>query len=208
MNTIVRNWSYPEHGLNLDVYENIFSNNDCDLMFKTFDELFQRHKDRIKRTKDGALPHKRINLTYGNAGFVYTLTFKDRRNGGKIIIERPAIPWDDCRLMVEVRDRVASYLGLKLEFCVLQRYVDGTIWIQPHRDTEMPPGTTICGLSLGATRTLEMSRAGFENIRIPLPAGSMYVLRPPTNDVWKHCILKEPHVKDVRLSLTFRNSLT
>jgi hypothetical protein len=41
-------------------------------------------------------------------------------------------------------------------------------------------------------------------LKIPLVSGSLYILKPPTNDHWAHSIEKEPEVKEPRISLTYR----
>ena len=66
-------------------------------------------------------------------------------------------------------------------------------------------GTSIYGLSLGATRKLTMLRYNQEPFYLPLEHNSLYILRPPTNTYWKHCIPKQVKIKESRFSLTFRN---
>ena len=64
--------------------------------------------------------------------------------------------------------------------------------------------TPICGLSLGATRTLQFTREGYGKQNFSLPSGSLYVMRPPTNQKWLHAIIRESKILTSRISLTFR----
>jgi len=89
--------------------------------------------------------------------------------------------------------------------CVIQRYPNGKIGINPHRDKEMVLGTRICGLSLGAKRIIQFTRLNNDPVSISLLAGSLYCMNPPTNQKWLHSIIKEPHIKEIRYSLTFRD---
>lgn len=79
-----------------------------------------------------------------------------------------------------------------------------------HKDNEMDD-RLICGLSLGATRTLVMYPPSFnkkdiEPIKIELPHNSLYVIEDPTNRYWMHSIQQDNDVEKVRYSLTFRKS--
>ena len=91
----------------------------------------------------------------------------------------------------------------KYNICVIQRYPSGKVGIKKHRDKEMKLGTTISGLSLGATRKLKLEYYD-KNIEKDLLSGSLYVLNPPTNSYYTHCIEKDS-TTEPRISLTFRN---
>lgn len=110
--------------------------------------------------------------------------------------------WLDCLLPAKMI--VEQLTKVCYSRCVVQYYPNGTVGIRPHRDKELPPNSTISGLSLGQTRHLVMQRSG-KRINIPLVPGSLYVMNPPTNDYWTHCIETDQTIAP-RLSLTFRNS--
>jgi alkylated DNA repair dioxygenase AlkB len=150
------------------------------------------------------LSNRRTNITYGNTGLVYKITFGGYGGRPKNEVHRKALPWDDNPIIKNLRDIVSNITGEDYNFCVLQYYPNGNIGINPHKDKEMVKGTTICGISFGETRRLIMSGYG-ENETYSLTPGSMYVLNPPTNSYYTHCIQKEPNLKKARISLTFRN---
>jgi alkylated DNA repair dioxygenase AlkB len=66
------------------------------------------------------------------------------------------LPWTEE--LNFIKERVEAITKNKYSIYVMQRYPYGNIGINPHRDKEMVPGTTICGVSLGQTRVLTMGR--------------------------------------------------
>jgi len=169
-------------------------------------------------------PNRRSNITVGDAGKEYTITFGGYGGRPENTIIRRAIPWEEisCGQSLLAIKRMVEWTTNVPEgtytICVVQYYPHGRVGIHPHRDKEMLPGTTsrplgrragICGISLGATRTLEMSPPHFlpdePPLRLELGNGSMYVLLPPTNDWWKHSIVKDQDIDIPRISLTFRS---
>lgn len=139
---------------------------------------------------------RRVNQTYGNAGLVYEINFRGK------IVRRHTTLWTPT--ILHLRALVSNITKEEYNFCVVQRYPNGNVGINPHKDKEMVLGTTIAGISLGATRVLTMSNY-HESISIPLPSGSLYVLKPPTNTYWSHSIEKDSTILQPRISLTFRN---
>ena len=99
---------------------------------------------------------------------------------------------------------VGTFMEEKITVCIVQCYPSGKIGIGHHRDKEIVPGRPILGLSLGATRVLELKRKGCDTLQLPLPSGSLYAMKGQTNNRWSHSIVKDTKVKDVRYSLTFR----
>ncbi len=145
---------------------------------------------------------RRFNRTFGNEGLVYRIKFGGYGTRPVKWVERKAEPWDEIPLLTQIRDMVQTITKSVFTYCVIQYYPCGKVGIKPHRDKEMTPGSVIAGLSLGVRRTLRMSYWG-ENIDISLGTGSLYVLRPPTNDHWSHSILTDG-TETPRISLTFR----
>ena len=138
---------------------------------------------------------RREKTIFGNTDIVYNINFRGR------IASYPVKPW--IKELSSIKEKIQNITGEIYTVCVVQYYPNGKFGINSHRDKEMVHGTTIVGLSLGAERTLEMSRNG-KTISIPLPHGSIYILYPPTNDLWAHSI---PPTETIvpRISLTFRN---
>jgi alkylated DNA repair dioxygenase AlkB len=143
--------------------------------------------------------------------------------------------WNKLSRMMEIKQRVSEVANESFSVCIEQKYHTGKTGINHHRDKEMVPGTIIAGVSFGETRTLEMKMCrewqnldvGLDGpqwkqedcsclfycstnhkrrtLRVPLPSGSMYIFRAPTNDHWSHSILKDDTLFLPRISMTFRN---
>jgi alkylated DNA repair dioxygenase AlkB len=188
--------SYTNHRLNLDLYTSIFTPEQAA-------ELFTTIETAVPWPKPDQNHRRRVNQNYGDPGVSYRLEFGGYNGKPLKIIERAVRPWDELSILPMIRDYVAEITQSHYNYCVVQRYPTGNVGIKPHRDREMRPDTAIAGLSLGATRVLSMSYRD-DVIKIPLPPGSLYVLRPPTNSYWAHSIDVDPTITDVRLSLTFR----
>ena len=144
--------------------------------------------------------NKRVCKLFGNEDVVYELTYF-----GKTSI-KPVNPW--FKSIKDIRDRITKETGQEYTVCAIQMYPNGKVGINPHRDKEMIKGTMICGLSIGGTRTLSMTK-GYKTItkehNLKLNSGSLYILKPPTNSYWAHCIKPKLTSSKVRYSLTFRN---
>jgi alkylated DNA repair dioxygenase AlkB len=155
-----------------------------------------------------APPNRRANAMYGDDGLVYRLEFGGYGGRPRSVVERPALPWREQPVIAHLRDLVSAAVDVRFNCCVVQRYPHGRVGIAPHRDKEMR-GATIACLSFGATRELVLHPPRYardaQARRFSLPAGSLYVLRPPTNDHWMHEIAKDASVRGSRVSLTFRN---
>lgn len=176
---------YRAPGLSFDLYRNFLSPQDSV-------DLYQH---LIMYSKLKTYPNKRSNCTYGDEGLVYTIKFS---NGESL---RRAIKWDPR--IREVKNKLEHVTNQVFNVCVVQHYPNGKIGISPHRDKEMTPGTTICGLSLGQERQLTLQNRKHK-LEVNLNTGSLYIMRPPTNDFYSHSIEKD-ETKHPRISLTFRN---
>lgn len=165
---------------NVSVYSDVLP--DPDSTFETLLSLFPQHL------------HRRTKLTYGDDGLVYTINFRGN------IARYNVLPW--TKTLLQAREHVRRLCPGDYNTCVVQMYPSGKIGINPHRDKEMVQGTTIAGLSLGATRTFLLTRKDELHI-IPLPHNSLYILHPPTNDHYLHSIPVEDE-EHPRISLTFR----
>ncbi|CAH6418201.1 2OG-Fe(II) oxygenase superfamily protein [uncultured virus] len=153
---------------------------------------------------ESVIPHesRRNSLLFGDPGLIYSVTYRDNTT------HREVTPWDYLPALPELKSLVEKVTEQKYTVCAMQRYANGSVGIAPHRDKEMVLGTRICGVSLGTTRTITFSKGNDLNVvplSISLNSGSLYVMNPPTNQTRLHSIIKEPHVKGSRISLTFRD---
>lgn len=188
--------NYTSNKLDLDLYTSILPPDQAT-------EIFNFIETTVPWPKPDQNHRRRVNQSYGDPGINYRLQFGGYGGKPLKVIDRAVKPWEELQILPTLRDYVAEITQSQYNYCVVQRYPTGNVGIKPHRDREMRPDTNIAGLSFGATRILSMSYRG-ETIRIPLPSGSLYVLKPPTNSFWSHCIEVDPTITDVRLSLTFR----
>lgn len=180
---------YRDDDLMLDFYPNFIPEDVALSLFKVLmsDTNWPRALSDRRRTKS----------LYGDEGLVYNINWYGKTS------TYPVTSWSDFPILEAVKNLVAESTGERYTVCVVQHYPNGTVGINPHRDREMVHGTIIAGISLGSTRKLRMSR-GCKNIELNLTPGSLYLLRPPTNDKWAHSISKD-ETTEPRISLTFRN---
>ncbi len=138
--------------------------------------------------------YSRSTLIFGDEGLVYTTSYTK------------ALNWSLFPELLIVKQQLETINDEIYNFCAIMCYPNGEAVIKKHRDKEIPPGSQICGLSLGATRQLKLSpiRSSYLPIILNLTHGSLYCLFPPTNDHWLHEILPSDTCEP-RYSLTFRN---
>lgn len=101
---------------------------------------------------------------------------------------------------------------LTMNSCLLNWYRDGTQFIPPHRDNADSFGETptIIGVSIGAERTLRVTRrkAPHQEYSIRLASNSLFMMAGATQTYFLHEIPAEPECTQERWSLTFREYLT
>lgn len=174
--------------LEIDFYEHFISDVEAKNLFKELALIIS------------PVGNKRVCKLFGNEDVVYNVTYFGKTS------TKPVFPWFES--LIRIRDRITAETGQIYTVCAIQMYPNGNVGINPHRDKEMVKGTMICGLSIGAKRTLSMTK-GFTTTekehQLKLNSGSLYILKPPTNDVWAHCIKKDTKNNGARYSLTFRN---
>jgi len=147
---------------------------------------------------------KRTTKIYGDSGLIYEMSYKNYQTGEQVFSKRPAIVWPT--ILNKVKELLQELIGVEFNFAAIMCYPNGNAFISPHKDKEVKDDALIVGLSIGETRTLKFQRYNYDSVEIPLHDNSLYVIKPPTNDIWSHSIPK-CDVKGVRYSLTFRNIL-
>lgn len=191
--TIIRHTNIDEKGMIVDCAPSFLFQKEAKEMYSHFSSYFVPFVNNRRQSK-----------TFGDDGLEYEIKIKNNT------IRKKTEKWS--MILFTLKTRLEVFLketyGITITFniCVIQRYPSGKYGIAPHRDKEMTLGTIICGISLGQTRTLEISKYGRDKplATIPLPPGSLYMLHPPTNSYCTHSIPKDSSYEP-RISLTFRN---
>ena len=142
-------------------------------------------------------PQPRLTAWVGDAGATY------RYSGLRLA----PLPW--TVLLADLRRRVEVAAGARFNSVLLNFYRDGRDSMGLHSDDEPELGEhpVIASLSLGAPRSLVLRRKTRDApppVRLPLPDGSLLIMRGTTQRFWKHGIEKRRSVFSPRLNLTFR----
>lgn len=110
-------------------------------------------------------------------------------------------PIDDLRIELQ------ELLGCNFPACLINVYRDGNDSVGQHSDSESVMGfdPTIVSVSLGVHRTFKLTRKNDKkSIPIKLGMGDILIMAGATQRKWRHEIIKEPLIKERRISLTFR----
>jgi alkylated DNA repair dioxygenase AlkB len=138
----------------------------------------------------------RLIAWFGDAGRAYTYS------GIRLI----PLPWSD--LLLEIRGRVQDLLDCQFNSVLANYYRDERDSMGFHSDDEAELGQrpVIASISLGEERAFLMKHKRLKNlVRLPLPSGSLLVMKGDTQKNWKHAIAKESRKCAPRVNLTFRS---
>lgn len=117
-------------------------------------------------------------------------------------------PWSQT--LLNLKARVESLAAQDFNSVLLNYYRDHRDGMGMHSDDESELGKqpVIASLSLGEERTLLLRhkyRKDLNTIKLPLPSGSLMVMKGATQSYWEHGINKQKQPCGPRLNLTFRN---
>jgi alkylated DNA repair dioxygenase AlkB len=137
----------------------------------------------------------RLSAWYGDLGYSYS--------GIRLEPE----PWTST--LLDIRGRVEKLAGHEFNSVLLNYYRDQNDKMGMHSDdeTELGRQPVIASLSLGESRTLLLrhkTRKDLASIKLPLPSGSLLVMRGDTQHYWRHGINAERAHCGPRINLTFR----
>lgn len=155
------------------------------------------------------IPRKQV--AFGEPGTTYKFS------GNTVEAE----PWP--QFIEDIRDEVQTYMidndmitekqakATPINYCLVNRYADGTEYIGWHRDDEkdlrkINGETFVVSLSFGATRAFHFRNYKAQKVKYPidLESGDLLIMRGETNIYWQHSVPKRLRVKDPRWNLTFR----
>jgi alkylated DNA repair dioxygenase AlkB len=138
----------------------------------------------------------RLTAWYGDAGATYVYSG----------IKNEPLGW--TAELAEIRADLESFLGVRFNSVLLNRYRDGNDSISWHADDERELGEqpTIASISLGAARTFQL-RGEVDKKPIGsilLEHGSLLTMEGRSQVDFQHAIPKERKVLGERINLTFR----
>lgn len=109
-----------------------------------------------------------------------------------------------------LRERIEELAQARFNSVLANLYRDENDSMGLHADDEPELGTrpVIASLSLGEERVFRLrhrSRRDIKSVRLPLPSGSLLIMRGDTQRNWKHEVPKERRPCGPRINLTFRS---
>lgn len=115
-------------------------------------------------------------------------------------------------LLTRIKAEIENFSGEEFNSCLLNWYQDGAHSMGWHSDNEkeLGPSPTLASLSLGETRNFQLrpkkGKLG-EKFTIPLPDGSLLIMKSGLQDQYEHQIPKTKKIIGERINLTFRKIL-
>lgn len=142
-------------------------------------------------------PQPRLSAWYGDENAAYSYSG----------IELQPMPWTP--VLSDIKSRVESITGYAFNSVLLNYYRDHNDCMGMHSDDEKELGLqpVIASLSLGDERDFILRhkyRKDLKSIKIPLPSGSLLLMKGDTQTCWKHGINRQRHACGARVNLTFR----
>lgn len=188
-----------DKGLCVGVTPEFYSKPEADEIFNKLetDVVYNEGSTVVVFGKTYNIPRKQV--AYGDPGLSYKFSGT----------EVPAKPW--IPIISQIKADIEESTGLSYNFCLVNRYKDGSNHIGYHKDDEkdLDENSSIASVSFGATRKFcfqyDKKIAG-KNLthKIDLVHGTLCIMYNPTNKYWKHSIPSEASVKKPRINLTFR----
>lgn len=143
------------------------------------------------------LPVPRLSAWHGDPGTQY------RYSG----IALSPLPWTDTLLHIKARVEQHSD-GVIFNSVLLNLYRNGNDSVAWHSDDEpeLGPAPVIASVSLGEQRVFQLRHRTNKTLRysLPLPHGSLLLMRGNTQREWMHQIPKSTKPMQTRVNLTFR----
>lgn len=121
------------------------------------------------------------------------------------------LPWTD--LLREIKRRIEDCTDANFNAVFLNLYRDHNDSMGFHSDDEKELGQNpvIASLTFGATRVFRLKHKFDKElppVKVPLDAGTVLLMKGPTQHFWKHGINKQTEPCGPRINLTFRTLLS
>ena len=178
------------------LYENLFTKEESNKLFKSLIEAIKWQQDQIKfYGKLIDLP--RLTAWYGVNDKPYTYSG----------IPMNPNPWNEDLLFI--KKRIEKKANVDFSSCLLNYYRNGKDSVNWHQDNEKELGQNpvIGSVSFGETRPFQLKhldREDLEKVDIHLSHGSFLLMKGTTQHYWKHQIPKTTRDIKARINLTFR----
>ena len=113
------------------------------------------------------------------------------------------LPWDP--VLLEIRDLFFENFGVYYDTLLLNYYRDGNDCIGMHWDKEIKADSSICSISLGASRYFDIhSKDGNEKHRLELHSGDLFIMGRDFHKNYKHGVPVQKRITEPRINLTYR----
>jgi alkylated DNA repair dioxygenase AlkB len=145
-------------------------------------------------------PQPRLVAWYGDDAVTYAYSG----------VSLTALPWTPE--LLTLKGKVEELCASSFNSVLLNYYRDHRDSMGFHADDESELGLfpTIASVSIGEERQFVLKhkhRRDIDDIRLPLPSGSLLLMKGATQANWKHGVPKESKPCGPRVNLTFRNIL-
>ncbi|HTU71639.1 MAG TPA: alpha-ketoglutarate-dependent dioxygenase AlkB [Candidatus Baltobacteraceae bacterium] len=153
-------------------------------------------KQELLKIYGRSVPTPRLTAWYGDPGAAYT--YSGLRNEPN--------PWTP--LLLEMVDELYSFVGVRFNSVLLNRYRNGDDSLSWHADDEPELGAepTIASLSLGTPRLFKLRKTSDpkDEASLRLESGSLLLMQGRSQAKYRHSVPKERKVRGERINLTFR----
>ncbi len=121
------------------------------------------------------------------------------------------MPW--LPVLRELKEKIEGEFNCHFNSVLANLYRTGMDSVSWHADDEpeLGPNPIIASLSFGASRKFQLKPKSTKNVNglqhpheLMLNHGDLIVMKGDTQKYWQHAILKEKHLNDARINLTFR----
>jgi alkylated DNA repair dioxygenase AlkB len=110
--------------------------------------------------------------------------------------------------LIDLKQKIEKTFRYEFNSVLLNLYRDEHDSVAWHRDKDTRYGTlpVIASVSLGQTRNFEFRKSDHHQSKysLPLPHGSLLIMKGDLQEKWEHRIAKSPVVMKERVNLTFR----
>jgi len=136
---------------------------------------------------------RRLTALYGDDQNAYKYSGKSMQK----------MEWDP--VLLAIRNFLYDNYNAYYDTLLVNYYRDGNDSISMHWDKEIKPDSSICSISLGASRYFDIhAKDGSEKHRIELHSGDLFIMGSGFHTYYKHGVPVQKKVTQPRINLTYR----